>query len=253
MLKKIEHFAIRKAFESCYPFPKKDPFITYVIACKGRRYHLEQTLRKNIDDNQDYRNQEFLVIDYSSHDGLSGWVEANFRTEIESQLVRLIQVPHQSHWSFPKAKNIGHQLGRGDIICNLDADNFSGPNFSSYLVDLFKKNKNHIFSGHYSLVKGSTGRIAIRKAHYLLLGGYDEQLTGYGYDDVDLIERAQAIGIKNKILDARFLKLIVHPDEDRFRQFPPDFQTPKNLENERQSRKNIQMGFLTANLTHNRS
>jgi predicted glycosyltransferase involved in capsule biosynthesis len=39
------------------------------------------------------------------------------------------------------------------------------------------------------------GRLAIHRSAYHVLGGYDENMIGWGGDDIDLIMRAQLSGL----------------------------------------------------------
>ena len=43
---------------------------------------------------------------------------------------------------------------------------------------------------------GTFGRIALRASSWLALGGYDEALLGMGWQDIDLLVRARAIGLR---------------------------------------------------------
>ena len=61
--------------------------ISLCTACMGRLHDLKQTLPKNIEDNRDYPNVEFVILDYNSDDGLEDWMRRNMMEHIESGLV----------------------------------------------------------------------------------------------------------------------------------------------------------------------
>ena len=49
--------------------------ISFATVCMNRLHHIRQTLPKNIADNSDYENVEFILLDYNSSDGLEEWVK----------------------------------------------------------------------------------------------------------------------------------------------------------------------------------
>jgi hypothetical protein len=40
---------------------------------------------------------------------------------------------NQNIFKWLRAKNIAHQIATGDIVCNLDADNYTGKDFAFYI------------------------------------------------------------------------------------------------------------------------
>ena len=56
--------------------------ISFCTVCMNRLHHLKMTLQKNISDNRDYSNLEFIILDYNSSDGLGEYIRDNFNEEI---------------------------------------------------------------------------------------------------------------------------------------------------------------------------
>lgn len=51
------------------------PTIAFCTTCKGRSYHLRQTLPQNLAANADYPTVKFIILDYEDQDGLDGKIQ----------------------------------------------------------------------------------------------------------------------------------------------------------------------------------
>ena len=120
---------------------------------------------------------------------------------------------HHAH-----AKNMAHRLGSGDVLCNVDADNFTGPRFANFLADIFEDDKGVIVHPAFQRVKekpleerGFYGRIAMTRDSFFNLGGYNEnRFKGWGTEDTHFMLRGYALGLKPvSIFDQEFSKLYV--------------------------------------------
>lgn len=206
--------------------------LSFCITCKGRRHHLEQTLLRNLEDNVDLysedQNVEFVVLDYSSPDGLTDWMlnSPEFKPYFQSGVLRLAGLEGQEHFYHSHAKNIAHKISSGDIVCNLDADNFTGPGFGRYLQSVFAGGGSkivffNIFDGAYKGpdYKGATGRVALLSRDFHELGGYDEtpRFGGWAGEDGDLIIRAIRKGLRPVLIKdrERYMKTIPHDNSLR--------------------------------------
>lgn len=190
--------------------------ISFCITCMDRLPHLKKTLRKNIRDNGDYPKIEFVLLDYNSSDGLQEWIFKNFKAELASGRLIYYQTKEPQHFHMAKAKNIAHRLASGDVVCNLDADNYTGKDFSFFInstmqssfdiIGIHKKDE----KGDQDFVKGCGGRIFLSKNNFLKLGGYNEDFIGWGYEDDDFKMRADILGLKEVLIPHFFLFAIPH-------------------------------------------
>jgi hypothetical protein len=215
----------------------------------GFRHYLEITLPKNLRDNDDMPGIEFVIVDYSSPDGLGEWLSHNFQSELANGRLRYYRVNGFNQFCLAHAKNISHRLGCGEILCNLDADNFTGKGFSKYLVDFFKQNPHSVL--HSPLwSNGTCGRVALRKHDFEALGGYDERMIyGWGYEDTDFLVRAKLMGLSEAFIptDSPFLTALQHGNTERVRFYPTkDKQKSKEI-HEALSVESIRSGSLVAN------
>lgn len=174
------------------------PALSFCITCKNRLHQIQQTLRKNLDYNILHENSiEFVLIDFGT-DGLHKWIVDNFRVELASGYLKYYYTEELPHWHASIAKNTAHLCASGEILVNLDCDNFTGPWGGMFVLNVFKRHGNrvvfHQFSGNG--YDGSFGRIAVRNNYYRILGGYDEAFEPMGYQDLDLIKRLTCYGLK---------------------------------------------------------
>jgi predicted glycosyltransferase involved in capsule biosynthesis len=162
--------------------------ISFCTSYLGRREHLEQTIPHNFDVGLNF-DCEFIYIDYSGY---------------------------SNKYEFSKAKNIAHYEAKGDILINVDADNYLSIQYVQAILDIFSQDKYVIVYGE----KEVGGRIAISKMCFHLLGGYDERFKDWGYEDIDLIYRARNLGLRRFKMEG--LSYIDHERniEDRYKNRP---------------------------------
>ncbi|MBW2998475.1 glycosyltransferase [Candidatus Woesearchaeota archaeon] len=198
--------------------------ISFCISCMGRLNHIKKTLKTNILNNKDYKNVEFLLLDYNSQDGLKKWVFQNLRKYIKDGTLVYYQTREPKEFHMSNAKNIAHILASGDVVCNLDADNYTGKHFAKYINYACNKNKGIIgcFKDYTNQALGFNesgwgGRIFMFKEDFEKLGGYDEGFDGWGHEDNDFYNRAIKFGLKRSFIPICFLKAIKHSDEVRIK------------------------------------
>lgn len=190
--------------------------ISFCITCMGRLHHLEETIFRNIEENADYPNLEFVLLNYNSPDGLDAWYRKNAQ-----KLKNVVYFKEHTinRWRMPHAKNLAHVLSTGDIVCNLDADNCTGKGYASIVAKKFadcpESIVTHLHGG------GFGGRVALRRADFNRLRGYDEQLSwGWGWEDDDLKVRAQQAGLKLEKIWMPDDRAIGHDNSERIKYMP---------------------------------
>jgi hypothetical protein len=220
------------------------PVVSFCTAVMDRLHHLRKTLPQNIIANQNCCTNEFVILDYSSRDGLENWVRDEMCHQIEAGLVVFAQLRGRMEFQRSHAKNAAHRLARGEIVCNLDADNFSGDEFSEFLVKEFSLNKAVYV---YGKGKGLGGRLAFRRTDFFALGGYDERMTqGWGHEDADLARRAKALGLQ-PILCSKCGEAISHNDFERAKNCRTKDKGVSRRAHMAISRENLRKGELVAN------
>jgi Glycosyl transferase family 2 len=192
--------------------------ISFCITCMNRLFQLKQTMLKNLKDNESYPNCEFIIVNYNSQDGLEEWVAANLKEEIEKGRIKYFHTREASGWHAAHAKNIAHFLSTGDIVCNLDGDNFTGKDFAFYINYLYQSHPGQDLLLNFKKDKyyGTYGRICLTRKSFVSLGGYDEDLHAIGGEDTDLVERGIAYQLPYQNIEMEnFLKYIENTNQDR--------------------------------------
>jgi len=199
------------------------PVIAFTTTCKNRLSHLYKTLPQNIADNADYPNARFIVLDYGSDDELSYSCPCAGDPKLS---VYSYRSSDQFRMSF--AKNMAHRCGileGADILVNVDADNFTGLGFASYIARQFAEQPHSflwagILKGLGKRYRGCGGRIALDVNAFLKSGGYDERYDTWGPDDKNLTARLVRMGYDPVQIDRQYLQSIPHSDGVRFREYP---------------------------------
>ncbi|MDB5119777.1 MAG: hypothetical protein JWN56_995 [Sphingobacteriales bacterium] len=192
--------------------------ISICTVCMNRLHHLKLTLMKNILDNVDYPELEFILLDYNSSDGLEDYINKNFHEYIKSGKLIYYRTTNPQYFNRSHSRNVVFKLATGAIICNVDADNYTGKGFAAYVNKQFINNDT-IFLSPISKRGGKKdvlGRICVKKADFDELKGYDERLVNYGFEDNDFVNRLQFSGLRNiQIKEEYFLQAIPHDDKQR--------------------------------------
>lgn len=213
----------------------------------GRLSHLQQTLPISLS----HENVEVILVDYSCPELCREWAKQTFPSEIQSGKLKVIHVPGKNTFHPSHAKNVAHVHAQGQILINADADNFIDDTYLAKCVDIFdNKLLDLIFPALWDVktaCSGMVGRIAIRRQVFHALGGYDEEMNGWGQEDHDLVGRTIAMGLGTATIAHEFLNVIEHDNTLRVR-----FSTIKNIFdsaslNTEISRKNLLSGKLVAN------
>lgn len=194
--------------------------ISFCTVCMNRLHHLQQTLPVNIMDNEDYERIEFVLLDYNSGDDLEWYVKIHLQQHIQNGRLKYYRAPGPKYFQRSHSRNLAFKLAHGDILCNIDADNFTGNGFASYVNAAFQKNGD-IFLNTQAWIgneskKDTLGRICVMKKHFMAIRGFDECMEGYGFEDHDLANRLEQLGLRRTYIQKEmFLQAIPHTDAER--------------------------------------
>ncbi|WP_436488003.1 glycosyltransferase family 2 protein [Chitinophaga sp. ARDCPP14] len=187
--------------------------ISFCIICMNRLYHLKETLLKNLTNNTGYPGLEVLLLDYNSGDDMEQWVKNNLSDHIERGALVYYKTFDPLEFNHSHAKNMAFKLASGDIVCNINADNFTGNRFVYYIDEVFRTNKK-VFMRPLGLHPGVAGVVCVNKADFLQVGGFDERMSVYGWEDVDFRNRLRLAGVEEwKIREKFYLDAIGHEEK----------------------------------------
>lgn len=211
--------------------------ISFCTTCMGRAHHLKQTLPRNLADTVDWARPdavEFVVLDYSSPDDLAHWMHTDpvLQPYRDAGILRFARSPGQTRFRHSHAKNMAHALASGDVLVNVDADNFVGPGFAEHLREVFTRRPNAVVTPdrldarlNVGSHRGCMGRVALSRRSFERLGGYDEsdRFRGWAGEDTDLVIRAIKMFRRPVFLrDLAHLQVVTHSDVERIRHTPVD-------------------------------
>jgi hypothetical protein len=201
--------------------------VVFCTTCKGRAHHIKQTLPRNLADNP---SAKFVLLNYNSQDDLAAYVMEHHRADIAAGRLAFYSTYEPERFNMAHAKNMAHRLGileGGDILVNLDADNFAGAGFDAYLEREFAAaaycGREYFMWARMvkgEMARGINGRMAVTRNAFLMVGGYDEKYNTWGPDDEDFKIRLKMLGVECAEIDPRYLDAVRHTDKQRFRDYP---------------------------------
>lgn len=187
--------------------------LSFCITCMNRLYQLQETLSHNIAVIQKFEGVNLCLVNFNSQDGLHEYIINNFQQQIQQGVLRYFYTKEPTYFHCSSAKNLAHRLGNGEILYNLDGDNYVSADNIEKIINI-TSNKNHIFFHDriYNNNKhnGSFGRIAMRSTDFYRVEGYDEALLGAAVHDSDLVKRLKKIKLKKINTNSQFKSAILN-------------------------------------------
>jgi len=160
---------------------------------------------------------EIIVVDWSSDESIKPIIDI-----YQNGKIKLIHVLDQKGWSQPIAFNLASRFTSKDKILKIDADIELGKDFFVYNILL----PNHFMTGNYLTARNENeshlnGTIFLYRDDFFKVNCYNESLVVYGYDDSDLYNRLEEIGLIKDDFNFDTLHHIEHGGRTTF-QFPSE-------------------------------
>ncbi len=191
----------------------------------NRLHHLQETLLQNLSDTRDEIDIDFVILNYNSSDNMEEWCKRKLSQEILAGRVKYFKTTDPHSFSHSHSKNMLFKLAEGEIVCNINADHYIGEGFSQLIRSVFSQYVScvltpadyHNTDSLHVVAKDVFGKVCLRKKDFLSVGGFDERMTNYGFEDWDLVNRLELTGVKRVLLkDPAFLRFIAHSEEERY-------------------------------------
>lgn len=175
--------------------------ISVLTVCMNRQLHLRQTAKYIAASSQ---HDEHLILDWSSSEPL-------LRSELPPDpRIKLHRVEGESEWNLCRAYNFAVLIASGSILLKLDADCWIAPSFS--IESLIHKSSVWLGSGS----GGTAGQWLMERDAFDAVGGFNERMIGWGFDDKDLRARlVLQFGERVKTLPSDAVQAIHHSDSMR--------------------------------------
>ena len=176
-----------------HSMPKDAPLISFCSTCRDRLWQAEYTIPSNLAIAHSWDSVEFVLLDYGSTDGLAEWLAT-----LDASLRRILRYyrTEAQEYNCPHAKNMAHRLSHGEILYNLDVDNFLHPAVFKELREVLCEPNVVLHAWSGKLFDGTFGRIATTRGDFYETRGYDESFEKMGYQDTDLLARLKRMGRK---------------------------------------------------------
>jgi GT2 family glycosyltransferase len=164
----------------------------------GRLWQLGQTLPEHLKLFHGRKDVELVLLDYNSPDGLEEWIKEDNRAidAIHNGLLVYVKEHSATHFHCSKAKNLAHRMARGEILVNLDSDNWADAMDKPIRMAFAESNGLIFHAYNQTSGDGTCGRVAVARKWFYRLGGYDESFQPMGYQDIDFVNRASAAGLR---------------------------------------------------------
>lgn len=155
---------------------------------------------------------EIVIVDWSSDKLVSASLQ---EAGITDDRIRIIRVEGEPRWILSYAFNVGFRVATCKQILKVDADIVLDPAF-------FQKNQlqpNHFIAGNWrTAAKGQAyvnGFFLLHKSDLAVVGGFNEYIKTYGWDDDDIYERLVLSGVTRQDVDNETIHHLPHSDEER--------------------------------------
>jgi glycosyltransferase involved in cell wall biosynthesis len=195
--------------------------ISICTTCMGRAAHIKKTLLRNIKENPG-EDIEFILLDYNSPDDLTEYIRDHCVEHIQTGKLKYYKTYEPKYFNLSHAKNLVCKLAGAEIICMVDADNYAGKGYADRVKEIFAANgMNTIITTlrrDHIPYRDQGGKLCFAKNLFYRVNGFDESLSGYGMDDVDLVNRMERAGGTRMFIEERkFLRYIDHTNLERIR------------------------------------
>ena len=175
--------------------------LAIVTVCMNRKQHLLSSIAHIAD--WPYHH-EHLLIDWSSREPVR-------REELPSDSRIVLQrVEGETSWNLCRAYNLAARLAKSSWLLKLDADCWPG---SFDPTDLIMRGASICWFG--SGPNGRIGQFLMHRTAFEAVGGFNEVLVGYGFDDKDLKARLGSHGWRIELLPVTAIEVIPHSVHER--------------------------------------
>ena len=183
-----------------------------VCTCMNRASILNITLASWLQADID----EIVVVDWSSSPALT--------LNTTDPRVKIHRVTCKPFFNLGAAYNLAISLATGEEIIKMDVDYMFNP-YDDYFDTYTLKPGNYITGDHeigtlkdaHGFLRMLNGFAHFWKSDFDDVGGYNENLIGYGYDDEDLYNRMTQYGLKRVKLSHDHCHVFHVPHDDSYR------------------------------------
>lgn len=226
-------FYIRKNIKK-----KKLGDVSIICACKNRYEALKLSLNSWLMFDE---IGEIIIVDWGSDNLITDLLDLDKR-------IKIIRVDNKKYFNLSQPLNLAASISTGKYILKMDCDYIINPYFNFF--ENYQVDENNFLTGNssykspeylnesgqvnvdYSSMSTDEicdyvnsyshyfmylkGLLFITKDNFLKIGGFDEDIDSYGWEDGEIIKRLEKLNLKHKKISYDYnLIHIPHPDKKR--------------------------------------
>ena len=161
---------------------------------------------------------EIIIVDWGSDTPVQHSLDDE---GIVDPRIRIIRAPDETRWVLSYAFNLGFRFARFDKVLKVDADIV----LSSQFFDENRLHEGQFIAGNWREVeeeqKHVNGFFFVHKSNLAQIGGFNEFITTYGWDDDDLYERLGSSGLVRRNVSGGSIFHLDHSDSERSEDMQP--------------------------------
>jgi len=173
------------------------PYYSIVTTCKGRLDDLKQSLPRFIAQ----ADAEVIVVDYDCPQQCGEFASKEFPA------AKVVKVADRPKFNAPEAHNLGAKAAKGEVLVFLDADVLVSPGFLAAIELPMDEAVYGAFKG--KMGNSVRGSCFVRRQDFDAIDGYDELLSGYEGEDLDLYMRLRLLGVRRIELDDGGIETVI--------------------------------------------
>ena len=161
--------------------------------------------------------KEIIIVDWSSENPCATDV---LKAGVDDPRIKHVRVEGEEKWVLSFAYNLGADIARYPRLLKLDADYVLSQDF--FLVN--KLGSLSFRAGNWRRAtkenKYINGALYCWRDHFISVGGYNENIRDYGWDDSDLYDRLSYAGLKREDIHPASIQHLTHADKERVGRSP---------------------------------
>jgi hypothetical protein len=210
-------------------------------ACMDRNVNLELALPSWLATNP----EEIVIVDWGSKIPVVDTIQ-KYNGDGK---IKVITVPNVSSWVLTRSFNLAARFTQYSNLLKVDCDTMLEPDFFSY----HNLAGNVFFAGDWRQArdaneKYTNGIVYMERKDFFAIGGYNEKITTYGWDDCDLYDKLSKF-LKRIMFNLDCIKHIEHSNNERIVNQQLTYGTRLDIEIER-NRLIAELGGWKGNFSH---
>ena len=200
--------------------------LSIITTCKGRLDHLKQCLPSWLI--QTFADVEIVMVDYNCPEQSGNYCEG-----LGEGIVVVRPEGIGKYFNLSHARNIGALSASGDVMFFIDADTTLDNDFIQHHIDNVLVDGRFLSGWFYG---DATGSCIVWARDFKTVRGFNENVEGWGFDDIDFYKRLEAKGIEQKGFE-RGIVTIKHGDEDRVKHYHSRNLRATDMNNQRKTKQ----------------